>query len=95
MLAHPTRSARLEKQLEDEMNPDKANGSRKPTKAIKAKANAHDDEHAPSLKAPNALLALKKRVEREIANKIISSEQDASRLQILKEAENETNARYQ
>ena len=78
MLAHPTRSARVQQQLEDELNSEKANGAKKVTKGIKAKANTNNDENAaPSLKASNILLALKKRVDREIANKIISSEQDA------------------
>lgn len=64
------------------------------TKGAKVKANEHDEHKAATLKASNVLLALKKRVDREIANKIMSSEQDASQIQILKEAENETNARY-
>ena len=46
MLAPPTRSARLQKQLEDEMNSEKANGTKKATKGTKAKANTHNADHA-------------------------------------------------
>ena len=60
------------------MNSEYVNGAKKVTKGIKAKANTNNDENAaPSLKASNVLLDLKKWVDREIDNKIISSEQDA------------------
>jgi len=63
------------------MNSEKANGAKKVTKGVKSKANTHNDDFvAPSLKAKNFLLAVKKKVDREIANMIISTDQDASRI---------------
>jgi len=63
------------------MNSEKANGAKKVTKCVKAKANTHNDDSVASpLKAKNVLLAVKKKVDREIANMIISTDQDASRI---------------
>ncbi len=75
MLAHPTRTARLQNQF-------------------KSKIKDNDKHSVETVKPTNILLAVKKKVDREIANKVISTDQDATQIQLLKEAENEINLGY-